>query len=47
MGPATALDEQAYNPMWRSPELSPGDHFVQIIHDSGESINLDYIEILN
>jgi len=29
------------------PQLSPGDHFVRIIHKSGESINLDYVEILN
>lgn len=39
--------EQAFDLVWRSPELSPGDHLVQIIHDSGESINLDYIEILD
>ncbi|HEX9389350.1 MAG TPA: hypothetical protein VF918_23695 [Anaerolineales bacterium] len=39
--------EQAFDLLWRSPQLSPGDHFVRIIHESGESINLDYIEILN
>jgi hypothetical protein len=39
--------EQAFDLVWRSPELSPGDHFVRIIHESGESINLDYIEILD
>ena len=39
--------EQAYHLVWRSPQLSPGDHFVRIIHESGESINLDYIEILD
>jgi hypothetical protein len=39
--------EQAFDLVWRSPELSPGDHFVRIIHESGESINLDYIEILH
>ncbi|HEX5809458.1 MAG TPA: hypothetical protein VFY25_12400 [Anaerolineales bacterium] len=38
--------EQAFDLVWNSPELSPGDHFVRIIHESGESINLDYIEIL-
>ena len=37
--------EQAFDLVWSSPQLSPGDHFVRIIHDSGESINLDYIEI--
>ena len=42
-----SFHEQAYDLVWRSPALSPGDHFVQIIHDSGESINLDYIEILD
>ena len=39
--------EQAPDLVWRSPQLSPGDHFVRIIHESGESINLDYIEILD
>jgi hypothetical protein len=42
-----SFHEQAYDLLWRSPQLSPGDHFVRIIHESGESINLDYIEILN
>ena len=42
-----SFNEQAFDLVWRSPELAPGDHFVRIIHDSGESINLDYIEILN
>jgi hypothetical protein len=37
--------EQAFDLFWRSPELSPGTHFVRIIHESGESINLDYIEV--
>lgn len=41
-----SFNEQAFDLLWRSPQLPPGDHFVQIIHDSGESINLDYIEIL-
>jgi hypothetical protein len=38
--------EQALDLVWQSPKLSRGDHFVRIIHESGESINLDYIEIL-
>jgi hypothetical protein len=38
--------EQAFDLLWSSPQLSPGDHFVRIIHESGESINVDYIEIL-
>jgi hypothetical protein len=42
-----SFHEQAFDLVWRSPKLSPGDHFVQIIHESGESINLDYIEILD
>jgi hypothetical protein len=37
--------EQAFDRIWRSPELDPGTHSVRIIHESGESINLDYIEI--
>lgn len=39
--------EQAFELVWRSPQLSPGDHFVRVIHESGESINIDYIEILD
>jgi hypothetical protein len=42
-----SFHEQAFDLVWRSPQLSPGDHVVRIIHDSGESINLDYIEILD
>jgi hypothetical protein len=42
-----SFHEQAFDLLWRSPPLSPGDHFVRIIHESGESINLDYIEILD
>lgn len=41
-----SFHEQALDLLWSSPQLSPGDHFVRIIHESGESINLDYIEIL-
>jgi len=39
--------EEDFSLVWRSPGLSPGEHFVRIIHESGESINLDYIEILD
>ena len=39
--------EQDFSLVWRSPQLTPGDHFVRIIHESGESVNLDYIEILD
>ena len=39
--------EQALDLLWRSPSLSPGTHSVRIIHDSGQSINLDYIEVLD
>ena len=42
-----SFHEEAFDLLWRSPQLSSGDHFVRIIHESGESINLDYIEILN
>ena len=41
-----SFHEQAFDRIWRSPQLTPGTHFVRIIHQSGESINLDYIEIL-
>jgi hypothetical protein len=39
--------EQAFDLVWSSPQLSPGDHFVRIIHESGESINLDYVVIVD
>ncbi|HJS20043.1 MAG TPA: hypothetical protein VJ785_14945 [Anaerolineales bacterium] len=42
-----SFHEQAFDLVWRSPQLPPGDHFVRIIHQSGETINLDYIEILD
>jgi hypothetical protein len=42
-----SFHEQAFDLVWSSPKLSPGDHFVRIIHDSGESINLDYIDIVD
>jgi len=41
-----SFHEQAFELVWRSPQLPHGDHFVRIIHENGESINLDYIEIL-
>ena len=40
-----SFHEQGFDNPWRSPQLSPGTHSVRIIHDSGQSINLDYIEI--
>ena len=46
-GQPYSFHEQAFDLLWRSPQLSPGDHFVRIIHESGASINLDYIEILD
>jgi hypothetical protein len=45
-GDAYRFHEQAFDLVWRSPQLDPGEHFVRIIHENGESINLDYIEIL-
>lgn len=42
-----SFHEQAFDRIWRSPQLSPGTHFVRVIHESGESINLDYIEIVD
>jgi hypothetical protein len=42
-----SFHEQAFDFVWQSPRLSPGDHLVRIIHDSGESINLDYVEVLD
>jgi hypothetical protein len=41
-----SFHEQAFDLVWQSPRLARGDHFVRILHESGESINLDYIEIL-
>ncbi len=46
-GQPYSFHEQAFDLIWRSPQLSPGTHSVRIIHDSGESVNLDYIEILD
>ena len=44
-GEPYSFHEQAFGNIWRSPELSSGTHSVRIIHESGESINLDYIEV--
>ena len=41
-----SFHEQALGNIWRSPQLSPGTHSVRLIHENGESINLDYIEVL-
>ena len=46
-GQPYSFHEEDFALVWRSPALTPGDHFVQIIHDSGESVNLDYIEVLD
>lgn len=42
-----SFHEQAFDRLWRSPPVSPGTHSVRLIHESGESINLDYIEVLD
>jgi hypothetical protein len=41
-----SFHEQAFGNIWRSPQLSPGTHSVRLIPESGDSINLDYIEVL-
>ena len=46
-GEPYSFHQQAFGNIWRSPELSPGTHSVRLIHESGESINLDYIEVLD
>ena len=46
-GQPYSFHEQDFGLVWRSPQLSPGEHVVRIIHESGEAINLDYIEILD
>ncbi len=46
-GQSYSFHEEAFDLVWQSPALPPGDHFVQIVHETGESINLDYVEILN
>jgi hypothetical protein len=45
-GQSYSFQEEAYDLVWNSPTLSPGDHFVRIIHESGESVNLDYVLIV-
>ena len=42
-----SFHEEAFDLLWRSPQLSLGTHSVRIIHESGESVNLDYIEVLD
>ncbi len=42
-----SFHEQAFDLVWRSPQLASGTHSVRIIHESGESINIDYIEVLD
>jgi hypothetical protein len=42
-----SFHEQAFGNIWRSPQLSPGTHSVRLIQESGETINLDYIEVLD
>lgn len=39
--------DQSAGTEWVSPQLVVGEHFVIIIHESGASINLDYINILD
>ena len=40
-----SFHEQALGNIWRSPQLSPGTYSVRLIHQSGQSVNLDYIEV--
>jgi len=37
--------EEALGNVWLSPQLPSGTHSVRLIHESGESINLDSIEV--
>jgi hypothetical protein len=46
-GQPYSFHEQAFDLIWRSPRLSDGIHSVSIIHENGESVNLDYVEILD
>ena len=41
-----SFHEQAFGNIWRSPPLAPGTHSVRLIHESGQSINLDSIEVV-
>ena len=45
-GEPYSFHEQAFGNIWRSPELAPGTHTVRLIHESGQSINLDSIEVV-
>ncbi|HEX6035731.1 MAG TPA: hypothetical protein VFY83_14920 [Anaerolineales bacterium] len=45
-GQTYSFHEQAFGNIWRSPELPPGTYSVRLIHENGESINLDYIEVV-
>lgn len=45
-GQSYSFNEEAFDLVWHSPTFPSGDHFVQIIHESGESVNLDYIVIV-
>ena len=45
-GQAYRFHQQAVDRIWRSPALAPGIHSVRLIHETGETVNLDYIEIL-
>ena len=46
-GQSYSFHEQAFDLVWRSPQLPPGEHLVRIIHENGESVNLDYVDILD
>jgi hypothetical protein len=39
--------DQSSGSEWISPQLTQGNHSVVIIHESGDFVNLDYIQILN
>jgi hypothetical protein len=39
--------DQSDGSEWVSPQLTQGNHSVVIIHESGDFVNLDYIQILN
>ncbi|MBV6449908.1 MAG: hypothetical protein MHPDNHAH_00621 [Anaerolineales bacterium] len=39
------LNQSTGNP-WLSPRFDAGEHFVILYHESGSSVNLDYIDIL-
>jgi hypothetical protein len=39
--------DQSDGSEWISPQLTQGNHSVVIIHESGDFVNLDYIQVLN